>query len=306
VKTPVEGRVLELLAAPGDLILTGEPLLVIHSHEIHGAQGDLLNMRERLRLARSRREAGEELYELEGISRVELEQRGQEALAAGIQYDVARHELEDLGFGEEDLASLLERGMADGKLTIRAQTDGVVLEMGVQRHQWTQAFEPLMVLGDPSRLELQIRIPPADASRVTLGDRIDFVPVGRPEIAGRARVLTPIPRVDPVTRTVAVRAEILSTPEPLFPGVFIEGMLTHGEAQSALSVPESAVIRIGGSDYVFVDLPEAGAFEARPVELGRFNGTRYEIVRGLSAGEQVAVQGVFFLKSALLQGEAEE
>jgi len=259
-----------------------------------------------LRLARSRKDAGEELYALEGISRIELEQRNQEAMAAEILYELARHELEDLDFREDEIAATERRGTVDGKLTVRAPADAVVLEMTVQQHQWTQTFEPLMVLGDPARLELRVRISPSDASRVGIGDPIDFVPVGRPGASGEARVLTPIPTVDPVTRTVAVRAEIVTTSEPLFPGVFIEGMLTRGESSRSLSVPESAVIRIGGSDYVFVSLPEPGTFEARPVELGRFNGTRYEIERGLTPEEQVAVQGVFFLKSALLQGRGEE
>lgn len=306
VKTPVEGRVLELLVSPGSRVRAGEPLMVIHSHEIHSLEGDLLSTRESLRLARSRKEAGEQLYALEGISRIELQTRSQAAMAAEIRYEVALHELEDLGFTEDDLDDVTERGHAEGKLVLRALIDGVVMEMTVQRHQWTQPFEPLLVLGDPSRLELQVRIPPSDASRVAVGDRIDFVPVGRPELASRARVLTSIPRVDPLTRTVAIRAEILKTPEPLFPGVFIEGTLIHGKARESLSVPESAVIRIGSSDYVFVQADAPGNFEARPVVLGRFNDTRYEIRSGIAAGEQVAVEGVFLLKSALTQNEEGE
>ena len=306
VKTPVGGRVLELLVAPGDPVRAGDPLLVIHSHDIHALEGELLRTRELARLARSRQEAGEQLYALEGISRIEMEQRTQAAMAAGIYYEVVLHELEDLGFDEPALEELLQRGKADGRLTLRAMSDGVVLDLTVQRHQWTQAFEPLLVLGDPERLELEVRIPPADASRVGVGDRVEFVPVGRPEAASRARVLTPIPRVDPVSRTVAVRAEILETPEPLFPGVFVEGLLTHGQARNSLSVPESAVIRIGGSDHVFVRGDRPGLFEARRVELGSFNGTRYEILLGLADGDEVVVQGVFLLKSALLQAGGEE
>ena len=306
VKTPLEARVLDLLVAPGNPVRTGEPLMVIHSHEIHSLEGDLLSTRASLALARSRKEAGEQLYALEGISRIELQTRSHEAMAAKIRYEVALHELEDLGFTEADLTALLKRGHADGRLVLRAPTDGVVLEMAVQSHQWTQPFESLLVLGDPSRLELHVRIPPSDASRVGTGDRIDFVPVGRPELSCRARVLTSIPRVDPVTRTVAIRAEILETSEPLFPGVFVEGTLIHGEGRVSPSVPESAVIRIGGSDYVFVQTDAPGSFDARPVVLGRFNGTRYEIERGIAAGEQVAVQGVFLLKSSLLQSEGGE
>jgi cobalt-zinc-cadmium efflux system membrane fusion protein len=306
VKTPVESRVLESLVAPGDRVRTGDPLLVIHSHDVHSLQGEVLRLRDEALLARSRQQAGERLYALEGISRIDLEQRIQQAMAAGIRYEVALHELEDLGFDAESIEGLLERGKADGLLTLRAMSDGVVLELTVQRHQWTQAFEPLLVMGDPGRLELEVRIPPADASRVAMGDRVDFVPVGRPEAASRARVLTPIPRVDRISRTLTVRAEILEAPEALFPGVFVEGLLTHGEARSSLSVPESAVIRVGGNDHVFVKGGRPGLFEARPVELGSFNGTRYEVLLGLRQGEEVAVRGVFLLKSALLQGGGEE
>jgi multidrug efflux pump subunit AcrA (membrane-fusion protein) len=59
---------------------------------------------------------------------------------------------------------------------------------------------------------------------------------------------------------------------------------------------------MGSSDYVFVRL-DAETFEARPVSVGRFNGSRYEIQEGLELDEEVAVQGVFLLKSALLRGE---
>ena len=46
-------------------------------------------------------------------------------------------------------------------------------------------------------------------------------------------------------------------------------------------------------------------FEARPVELGRFNGTRYEVLSGVTVGEDVVVDGVFFLKSVLVKGGTE-
>ena len=59
------------------------------------------------------------------------------------------------------------------------------------------------------------------------------------------------------------------------------------------------MIRIGGQDYVFVGI-DAETFEARPVRLGVFNGMRYEVLEGLHAGEEVAAEGVFLLKSALL------
>ena len=64
------------------------------------------------------------------------------------------------------------------------------------------------------------------------------------------------------------------------------------------------MIRIGSTDYVFVRTG-AESFESRPVRLGRYNGTRYEILDGVKTGEDVVVEGVFFLKSVLVKGSSE-
>jgi cobalt-zinc-cadmium efflux system membrane fusion protein len=300
IKTPVHGRVEALMARPGDQVREGQPLLLVHSHELHALEGEVLQRRESMRIASSRADAARQLFEIEGISRIELEQREQEAMAARLAYDESIHELHDLGYSDAESNDLLERGLPRARLTLRSPLSGVVLDIGVQEHEWIESFVPLVVIGDPRRLELQVKIPPDLGARVRAGDVVDFAPVGRPGLAGRAKVSAQIPRVDPATRTMTVRAKILESPAGLVPGTFVEGSLVHGESRVALSVPESAVVRIGSTDFVFVERgPES--FEARPVTLGRFNGTRYEITEGVSEGERVAVAGVFFLKSALLR-----
>jgi Cu(I)/Ag(I) efflux system membrane fusion protein len=118
-------------------------------------------------------------------------------------------------------------------------------------------------------------------------------------------VVSRVPQVDPQTRTLTVRAEIYEGRGYLFPGVFVEGQLLQGETRQSPSVPEAAVSRVGTLDYVFVRTgPET--FEARQVRLGGFNGTRYEILSGVSTGEEVVVEGVFFLKSVLVKGTPEQ
>jgi cobalt-zinc-cadmium efflux system membrane fusion protein len=304
VKTRLQTRVLRILVAPGDPVRQGEPLLEVYSHELHELEGQVLRLREEKRLADSRVEAGRQLLELEGISRIELEAREQRALAAAIDYEQSLHELEDLGYLQSDVKLLLDSRLPDGRMTLRSPMAGVVLDLAVQRHDWTEGFDPLLVVGDPASLELEVEVPPTDFPSIRTGDTVDFAPVGHPGLAGRARVITPIPRVDPSTRTMTVRAEIVESRTSLVPGTFVEGVLVRGEVRQALSVPESAVIRIGSADHVFVRL-SAESFEARAVEIGLFNGTRYEVVTGVEPGEEVVVEGVFFLKSALLRGGGE-
>jgi multidrug efflux pump subunit AcrA (membrane-fusion protein) len=114
-------------------------------------------------------------------------------------------------------------------------------------------------------------------------------------------VVSRVPQVDPASRTLRIRARIEEPSQSLFPGGFVEGMLTHGVARRSPSVPESAVISIGGDDVVFAAIGD-GRFEVRRVQLGLSNDSRYEVLAGVETDEQVAVQGVFFLKSALLKG----
>jgi cobalt-zinc-cadmium efflux system membrane fusion protein len=304
VKSVLEGRVTEINVAPGDSVRQGQVLLELHSHALHGMQGELLQSYEQMQLAESRVEAGKKLLELEGISRLELQQRQQLALTARLAFELAQRELLDLGISEEEAKRILEEASPDTHLPVRAPSDGVILELNVQLHEWVQAFDPLVELGNPNRLELQLQIPPDQASDVSMGDLVEFVPVGRPETSGRARVISRVPQVDPQTRTLTIRARILNGKGRLYPGVFVEGQLVHGETRSSPSVPESAVIRIGSTDYVFVRT-SAESFESRPVRLGRYNGTRYEILEGAKTGEDVVVEGVFFLKSVLVKGSSE-
>jgi len=304
VKTILEGRVTEINVAPGDSVREGQVLLELHSHALHGMQGEMMQSYHQLKLAESRVEAGQKLLELEGISRLELQQREQQALAARLAFELAKSELLDLGIDEEESLKILGTASPDTHLPVRAPSDGVVLELYVQQYEWVRAFDSLVDLGNPNQMELQLQIPPDQASGVSMGDAVEFVPVGRPEITGHARVISRVPQVDPTTRTVKIRARIEGRKQELFPGIFVEGQLVHGGVRNSPSVPESAVTRFGSTDYVFVRTgPET--FEARPVQLGRFNGTRYEILEGVKLDEDVVIEGVFFLKSVLVKGTSE-
>lgn len=300
VKALVEGRVDSVHVAPGDRVPRGGALVTIQSHDLHELKGRYLSAREALKLAENRVEAGEQLLELEGISRLELEQRRLHALGARLEVDAVEAELTHLGFQREDVATLFDDPSWHPLLTMSAPMAGAVLDLEVEAHGWVERYQPLLVLGDPARLELELQLPPDQAERVAPGDLVEFVPVSRSGKTGTARIITRVPRVDPTTRTVTLRAEITEGLELTLPGVFVEGTLIRGKVSASPSVPEAAVIRIGAEDHVFVHTGPS-TYEARPIQVGRFDGSRYEILAGAEVGEEVAVVGVFLLKSALLR-----
>jgi multidrug efflux pump subunit AcrA (membrane-fusion protein) len=63
-----------------------------------------------------------------------------------------------------------------------------------------------------------------------------------------------------------------------------------------LTVAKDAVLRTGERDLVFVS-PSDGVFEPREVTLGLAFDDRYEVTKGLAAGERVVSAASFFVDS---------
>jgi len=304
VKAVIPGRVENLRVAPGDRVRSGQVLVALHAHELLGMQAKLLQNRDRATLAATRLEAGRELYAIEGISRLDLQVREQEAFAAELDFTIILEELLDHGLPKVAVDSVLENRKPDAHLPIVALMDGVILELSVEDHEWVEEFQTLLVMGDPQRVELELQIAPDQAAAVAAGDVVRFTPVGRSGLTGLAKVVSEVPQVDPETRTIKLRAEIVECGASLYPGVFVEGTVSHGEARLAAAVPVSAIINVAGRDVVFVELNE-GSYELRPVVLGVFDGAVHEVIEGVVVGDRIATGGVFLLKSTLLGGEGD-
>jgi membrane fusion protein, multidrug efflux system len=95
-------------------------------------------------------------------------------------------------------------------------------------------------------------------------------------------------RVDPVSRSIAVRAELPNPKGELRPGMFMMVKL-QGEVSPALLVPESAIVPEQGHTFVFV--VANGEATRREVKLGKRRPGVVEIVDGLQEHERVVVEG---------------
>ena len=106
------------------------------------------------------------------------------------------------------------------------------------------------------------------------------------EFAGRVGSLDS--RIDPVSRSVTVRAHVPNTDLALKPGMFLNVSLARDE-HDALMVPEAALMPEQSRQFLFVI--EEGRAVRREVHIGRRQPGRVEVVAGLKAGEQVIVEG---------------
>ena len=130
---------------------------------------------------------------------------------------------------------------------------------------------------------------------VHLGDSVEVeVPaIADKKIAGVVRSIDSV--VDPVTRSIRVRAQLENPDGALKPEMYVNATLKTSLGEQ-LAVPEEAVFATGEKNIVFM----AGgnnSFEPRDVGLGAKADGFYEIKTGLQEGEQVVTSGNFLIDS---------
>ena len=96
--------------------------------------------------------------------------------------------------------------------------------------------------------------------------------------------------VDPATNTVKLRATFSNDAQVLWPGQFINIMLTVGSEADAIVVPDAAVKAGPNGSYVFVVRAD-GRAEQRSVDVARTVNAEAVIAKGLGVGENVVTDG---------------
>lgn len=115
-------------------------------------------------------------------------------------------------------------------------------------------------------------------------------------------------QIDPVARTLTARIVLTNRRDLLRVGLFGVGRVGLAQCdkrEPVLVVPRTAVTEIAGKTAVFVREPD-GDFERHDVTLGDSALGKVQVVAGLREGEQVVVEGVFTLKSAVLKSSLAE
>lgn len=195
----------------------------------------------------------------------------------------------------EQIADLEKKGKADGRVTISSPATGVVLEKAVVEGAHVMAGTNLYRIGNLGRVWIQASVFERDAPLLSVGQPAK---VTLPSAAGdvvEALVTFVAPTVDPKTRTLEARLELVNPKLLLKPGMFADVSI-EVPLGARLSVPDSALLMSGQHRYAFVDRGD-GKLEAVEVEVGALTGEYDEVKSGLSKGDRVATNATFLLSS---------
>ncbi len=315
VVSPFTGRVIEVLAEPGQRVTKKTPLFAVAATEaaqgradLATALGGLETARAQLKLAEDTERRQAELYKSGGGALKDWRQAQSDLIAAQGQersaeaaLGSARGKLAALGQGESDIAALEKAPGAravPARAVVYAPVDGVVTRRALGPGQAISAGgDALFSVSDLSTVWLTAQAPESSVGKVRLGATVSVSTPAWPGRMFQAKVTYVAPTLDPDTHRLPVRAVIANADGALKPDMFAQFRIDSGLIGKNPAAPESAVIREGDTARVWVLDPD-GALRIRPVVAGVLQDGMVQILQGLKAGERVVSKGALFVDQA--------
>lgn len=210
------------------------------------------------------------------------------------------------------------RAPFDGHVGIRLVDIGQFLAAG-QKVTTLQALDPIFV---------DFTLPQREVRLVSVGQAVSIQTDAFPDAVFMGKILALDPKLDSVTRNIAVRAELANPDKKLLPGMFASVTITTGMQEKKLTLPQTAVTYNPYGETIFLatksqpenstsqdeDTKASSWFsssseeteEAEPaiyiakqkfVKTGTKRGDQVAIIEGVSDGDIVVTSGQLKLKN---------
>lgn len=323
VFSPYTGRVTRVFVQAGAVVKKGQPLFAVEGSEFVQAQNDLgaaqaseQSAEVQVKAARADEARLDQLYKADGASLKDWQQSQATVAAAEaslrsaqVAMAAVQNRLKIYGESDREIGALAAGARArriQPEAVVTAPVDGTVVTRQVEPGQFVSGATsgtstPVFQVSDLSTVWLVANVREADAGKVRIGDEMNVRVLAYPDRVFHAKVTYIAPAVDPVTRRLAVRAEIANADRALKPEMFADFGIDTGPASSSLAVPVRAVIYEGQSAHVWRAKPDH-SLVLQQVQLGRSSGGLVEVLDGLRPGDQIATSGALFIDRAVRAG----
>ncbi|MGH9813717.1 MAG: efflux RND transporter periplasmic adaptor subunit [Candidatus Acidiferrales bacterium] len=184
---------------------------------------------------------------------------------------------------------------------VRAPFSGVVITKDAQVGEMVSPISAgggftrtgICTIVDMNSLEIEVDVNEAYIARVEPGQKVEAVLDAYPEWRIPAHVITTIPSADRQKATVKVRVAFEKLDPRILPdmGVKVSFLETNPQAATTrrLLIPRSAVRHEGEQSVVYV--VQQDKVERRAIQTGAADGDLVTVLAGLTAGEQVVIEG---------------
>ena len=263
------GRIRKINVEVGDYVSKGQVLAEMDRLQLEQLELQIQNDEAEYARLKS-------LYEEGGVSKSDFE-------TAELAYKVRRTNYQNV------LENTVLRSPITGFVTARNFDAGDMFSLSA----------PLFTVQQVVPVKLRVGVSESEYTKVKKGDKVRLTADALPGKTFTGKVERLYPTMDAATHTFKVEVVVPNTDRVLRPGMYARVTVDFGSRQHVV-IPDQAVVRMEGTGQRFVYLlQDNGTVSFCPVTLGRHLGSTYEILEGLSGGEQVVVKGQSALKDGV-------
>ncbi len=214
-------------------------------------------------------------------------QRGEKLLA---QRTISQQEFDDFKAADLDAQAML--ALAHEQLndaTIRSPLTGFISERLVSEGQVVDRDRTLVTVIDNDPMKIDFAVPERYLADLATGQQVTVTVTALAGEVFQGEVYFIDPQVDPSTRTIKLKARIPNPASRLRAGMFANVKLVLGIDETAVVIPEEAVVP--AIDKLTVYAVEDGKAVRRTVRIGARLAGRVQITNGVTAGEVIITSG---------------
>ena len=270
------GRIEQLfINTTGEQVKIGQILATIYSPELVAAQQELLTA---LKLKKSQPKL----------------------------YQAVRNKLKNWKLSDSQINAIEESGRVKENFPVFASNSGTVTEKMVNEGDYVNRGEALYKVANLTKVWAVFDAYEQQLSNLKEGQKLQISvnAFADESFIGIIDFIDPI--LDNSARTTEVRVVLDNRDGKLKPGMFVQAEVElEATEASQISIPKSAVMWTGERSVVYLKTdPNTPEFEMKEVKLGSEIGDSYQILEGLTEGDEVVTNGTFTVDAAAqLQGK---
>lgn len=241
---------------------------------------------------------GDPLFTLYSLELVNAQEEYLLALASGRSQlvNAAKNKLLALDIDPATIKRIADNRKSEQYITFFAPQDGIISHLNSNEGEFVTPQNEILSLADLSSVWLEIELTEQQLAWVKPGDDVQVTISALPGHEYFAEVDFIYPYLDSKSNTAMARLTMNNSNHRLKPDMVADITISSNQPQSVLTVPKSAVIRLGNSDRV-VWAMNPGEYKSINVELGHANNQYFEIISGLEPGDKVVTSAQFLLDS---------
>jgi membrane fusion protein, multidrug efflux system len=273
LRSEIPGKIVRILFNEGSPVKKGDLLVKINDEEL---KAQLERARYRFRLLEDREYRQKVLLEREAISQED--------------YDVSLNEL-NMAKSEVDLIIA-----QINKTEIKAPFDGKIGLKSVSEGSFVNNSIIIATLQNINPVKIDFSVPEKYYLQVQKGDKVNFTVTGSNE-RFVAEVYALEPKIDPVTRTLRIRAIFRNDQGRILPGSFADVQLVLKQVSNAILIPTQSVIPELKGQKVF--LYKNGNAVPQNIETGTRTEESVQVTSGLKENDTLITSGILQLRPGM-------